>query len=291
MQVNRVYVRPMGGLGNQLFQYAVAYGVARKHSAQLIIDTRFFDNYELHGGFRLYNLNISVSEMTNADLKKFPEWKCKLLSKFPQVTRFFNEYIYDKVGDLNEIKSNDAMLLGYWQNETNFHQYKNELVTIFKPKIISENDNKKAESILATNSVVIHIRRGDYINNPIAYKHHGVCSLNYYKQAINEMKKNTKNIFFYIFSDDIEWCRENITPLFSEYDSFSFVRGETQEVDMWLMSCGKYHIIANSSFSWWGAFLSTNPDQIVIAPTPWFDITQKYTGDPSLPQWIKIDKY
>lgn len=289
--MKKIYIRPMGGLGNQLFQYAVGFGLAKNISADLVIDNRFYENYNLHGGYRLANLNVKDNIVSDEEKKYFPEWECKLFTKFPQMTRFADNYIYDKVCDLNNVKADRVMLLGYWQNESIFHPYKTELISKFKPLNLNEEDIKLAEDIKKNNSVIVHIRRGDYVNNPIAFKNHGVCSLEYYKEAFKEIKKTNKDVLFYIFSDDIDWCRKNIIPLFSENDKYIFVCGRKQETDLWLMSCGKSHIIANSSFSWWGAFLAIHPEQKVIAPEPWFDIKQKYTRDPALDNWIRIKKY
>ncbi|WP_420247500.1 alpha-1,2-fucosyltransferase [Citrobacter sedlakii] len=289
--MSEIYVRPMGGLGNQLFQYAVAYGIAQNNSAELIIDNRFFINYGLHGGYRLSNLNISEKCIGAEGCKTFPEWKCKLLTKFPQLTRFTKDFIYDKISSYTNIKNEKVMLLGYWQNECNFHQYKEKLIEKFKPVFIDEDAFKLAEEIKSVNSVIIHVRRGDYINNPIALKNHGVCSLNYYKKSIDTIKKIKGNVVFYVFSDDIDWCKENLLVEVLKQDNCVFISGKSQETDLWLMSCGKNHIIANSSFSWWGAFLSEYADQVVIAPQPWFDIRQRYTNDPALCNWIRLDKH
>ena len=109
------------------------------------------------------------------------------------------------------------------------------------------------------------------------------------KNAIEKIKSKENSPSFFVFSDDTEWVKENLGDLFSNLP-VEFISGNTQEEDLWLMSLAKHHIIANSSFSWWGAWLATSENQMVISPTPWFDIPQRHTSDPSLESWIRVRK-
>lgn len=133
----------------------------------------------------------------------------------------------------------------------------------------------------------IHVRRGDYINNPETFKLHGVCGLDYYHAAIEYITKRTNTPVFYIFSDDISWAEENI----KSKNQMIFVKETPHGKDyfeMYLMSVCKHNIIANSSFSWWGAWLNKSPEKIVIAPKKWMNETSIDTTDLVLKNWIRI---
>lgn len=147
------------------------------------------------------------------------------------------------------------------------------------------NTNKKiSEMISSINSISIHIRRGDYASSERLQVIYGLCPLNYYYTAINSISKAVKNPHFFVFSDDIGWAKQNLKIT----HPVKFIIGNKALVDLCLMSQCKHHIIANSSFSWWGAWLSTNKNKIVYAPKQWFKKTKLIPHDLIPESWIRI---
>lgn len=284
-----ITVRLMGGLGNQLFQYAAAYSIAKQKNTKLFIDKRFYAVNSQHGGYRLDRLQIPELSVVPHEGEK-PEWKIKAIGKLPKLDWFIDKKIVHE----SRFKSaltipNDPLLLGYWQNLNYFSLYMNDFRSFFVPLSISDKTKASALAIHGGNSVSVHVRRGDYVSNPEALKNHGICSAEYYKTAINYILETVENPVFFVFSDDVPWVENNLGDLFSKSNCF-YMKGNSQEEDLWLMSNAKHHIIANSSFSWWGAYLASNESQKVVSPFPWFDIPQKYTFDPSDPNWKRFNK-
>ena len=177
---------------------------------------------------------------------------------YREVKLSFNEDIE------NFIRSNENIYLeGYWQSEKYFERIKDVIKNEFVFEKFSEEKNIFASNkIYATNSVAIHVRRGDYVKNPL---YSDICTLDYYKRAIKYITQHIDNPFFYIFSDDIHWCIENFNDL-NQIEFIDWNNGKQSYRDMQLMSLCKHNIIANSTFSWWGAWLNKNPSKIVIAP-------------------------
>lgn len=278
----------MGGLGNQLFQYAAAYSIARQKNVKISVDTSFYQINNQHGGYRLDKLKISELTVAPKKSKKL-EWKVKAINKLPILGFIDHKIIHESHFKNVNVIADDVLLLGYWQNSKYFSAHLQDLKNIFVPISVSSRASADALKMRESNSVSIHIRRGDYISNPNALKNHGICSIEYYKQAIGYILETVGKPVFFIFSDDIPWVEENLSKLFSKNDCL-YMKGNTQEEDLWLMSNAKHHIIANSSFSWWGAYLASDETQIVVSPTPWFDIPQRYTSDPSQPKWKRFPK-
>ena len=157
---------------------------------------------------------------------------------------------------------------GYWQSELYFKDIRNEIIEDFLIKApFGERATMYLADIQTSKSVSIHIRRGDYVSNTHTNNIHGVCDLNYYQIAINYMISNVENPKFYIFSDDITWCKIH----FDHLDNKIFVENTNNALeDLELMKSCQHNIIANSTFSWWGAWLNQNTKKIVIAPKRWF---------------------
>jgi hypothetical protein len=172
---------------------------------------------------------------------------------------------------------------GYWQNELYFKDIEKTIRSDFQfVRPIDERNKNIAELIKNSNSVSIHIRRGDYINNQL---YSGICTEDYYQKAIRFINAKLKNKTFFVFSDDIQWCKSHFNS-----DNFHFVQGNegtNSYKDMQLMSYCKHNIIANSSFSWWGAWLNNNLGKIVIAPERWLNVGYS-TKDLIPEEWIKI---
>lgn len=285
----------MGGLGNQLFQFAAGYNHSFRYHQALYVDLGYLNKYPAHGGYRLDNLLLSDYISDTVESSIYEILRNRFLMKFPLLTQLFNkkishEHYYDLV--INDVADSICpIMLGYWQDAKLF----NEMHAFLKGVIVPRNISNRAYLLhgeitgQSMSSVSIHVRRGDYVNNNKALKTHGACSIEYYFNAINRIKSNVKNIHFFVFTNDSAWVEENFKQLF--FDSkVTFVDGNSQEEDLWLMSQAKHHIIANSSFSWWGAWLAKHKSQIVIAPTPWYDKKPKHSTDPSLPEWIRLPK-
>ncbi|AHK20212.1 hypothetical protein BF17_13430 [Yersinia similis] len=289
MTNKKIVCRLMGGLGNQLFEYAAAYSKAKSMGAELIIDKRFYEkfNYTLHGGYRLDRLKIPNRELTKEEEKIFPEWKIRLMNRFPFLSSRSNKWHHECNGH-NRVCGKNVLMLGHWAKEEYFSECHSELKEIFVPKEIETDALIFCDKIKNTNSVSIHIRRGDYIDNKEALKVHGVCSVHYYQEAIGIILDKVENPEFFIFSNDIDWCKKNIINLFPSNINVSISIGFNQEIDLWLMSNAKNHVIANSTFSWWGAWLAKNKDQIVISPWPWYESESK--DYPVVANWITINK-
>lgn len=289
MAHEKIICRLMGGLGNQLFEYAAAYSKARKVGAELIIDKRFYEkfNYTLHGGYRLDRLNISSRELNEEEEIIFPEWKIRIMNRFPFLSSKSKKWHHDHNGH-NRACGKNVLMLGHWAKEEYFLEYHSELKEVFVPKEIEKDALTFCDKIKNTNSVSIHIRRGDYVDNKDALKVHGVCSTRYYKEAISIILDKVKEPEIFIFSNDIEWCKKNILDLFPPDINVNISTGFNQEIDLWLMSNAKNHIIANSTFSWWGAWLAKNNDQVVISPWPWYESELK--DYPAVTNWISINK-
>jgi hypothetical protein len=248
-----------GGLGNQMFQYA--YGRSWSIKNKKALKYYFIHNYG--DANRCYELGIfNINGL-------FPE----LLRK---VEIFLNVKFFDVVS-------------GYWQGEKFFINNKNTIRRDFQfIKLMDRKNINILEEINKVNSVSVHVRRGDYISDKKTNEFHGVCTLRYYNNAIKKIKQTIKSPKFFVFSDDSEWVKNNL-----KIDNATYVNwnnGDNSYKDMQLMSHCKHNIIANSSFSWWGAWLNTSPGKIVIAPKKWFinDEAQKKSKDLIPKEWIKI---
>jgi hypothetical protein len=177
---------------------------------------------------------------------------------------------------------------GYWQTELYFEEIESVIKKTFEfnKKLISIKNIETIKEINKVQSVSLHVRRGDYVSDPGAkLVHGGICTIYYYKRAIQTIQSIVKgNIFFYIFTDDIEWVKNNLIS--NKMIIVDWNRGDESWQDMMLMSRCKHNIIANSSFSWWGAWLNTNKEKIVIAPEKWFNTMPAFDIIPE--NWIRI---
>jgi hypothetical protein len=284
-----IIVRMVGGVGNQLFCYAYAKSLQQKgYDVKIDVSTFKFnkiDSYE----FDKYDIDIPIS--TQEENKKL--FNNSFISK---VLRRFGIDISKKVReksllfDEKLLRIDDGSYVdGYFQNEKYFKNVRNILlqqISINQSISSFTKDMEKQISCL-DNSCSIHVRRGDMANE-INMKIHGVCALEYYQNAIKYLKNKLGELNYFIFSDDIEWCKNNL-----KIDNAVFVNSEEKRIaheDIYLMSICNHNIIANSSFSWWGAWLNINDDKIVIAPKDWFsDRELKKQAAEIVPEdWIRI---
>lgn len=257
-----------GGLGNQLFQYATARGIMKNTDFLFLNVNSYYDDY-LERKFKLFKYNIKGSLNKNKLIEKsfIPFTKiniilCKLnLYSLIKENSFFIQY------DIKKKTKFFTSILGFWQSEIYFKNIRNELLFELTPKVIPD----LPEIIKFRNTVGVHIRRTDYLND----LRYGFIGEVYYWNAISLIKKKVINPCFVIFSDDLQWCKN----FFNEESIFFCDEFDWQEDyhQLYLMSKCKHQIIANSSFSWWGAWLNTNPEKIIIRPkTPFRDPTLLY---------------
>ena len=286
-----VIVKIIGGLGNQMFQYAYAKALEQK-GYEVKIDISAFDTYKLHGGYQLDKYNIDLQSTTKEENSKFyrNHFIFKILkklglnfSKIVQEKSLLFDYRLLEVDD-------DNYLDGYCQSEKYFLDVRNVLLQQFQIKSeISIYMQEVASALLNTqNSVSLHIRRGDYVSNSQANNIHGTCNLDYYNDAVQYIKDKLQKVNLFVFSDDIEWAKANL-----KYENIVFIEADSKRIpheDIYLMSLCSHNIIANSSFSWWGAWLNQNDDKIVVAPKRWFadDEMQKHSKDIVCDSWVKL---
>ena len=285
-----VIAKIMGGLGNQLFQYAAGKALAEHHQTELKLDIRYFASTSLRN-YELHNFNINAEIATEDELIHFmPEKQSLVFRIMRELKPYYRRKVYyeqDFHHDPNFFKApKDVYLVGYWQSEKYFHAIASGIVKEFQIRLPQKGKNAElSRKIQNINSVSIHVRRGDYVNNPKANQVHGLCSLDYYTDSIKFIKEKITSPHFFIFSDDIIWAKENIKIV----GPVTYV-DHNREIaceDFRLMSQCKNHIIANSSFSWWSAWLSQNTDKIVIVPKKWFNAEKRNTKDLLPESWIK----
>jgi hypothetical protein len=268
-----IAVKLMGGLGNQMFQYAIA----RAHTKHVTIDFSFLQQHAVSSETftsRFFGLNV----FPNIVYKPLKNWQRTLYlreSYIPLIERFRewlglnclvvrqheNEFVSVKPGK-------NLYFDGYFQSEKYFSQIRNGLLHDFSfPPLDKRNAQFEQKILNDPNAVSVHIRRGDYLK-PVVLEYHGLIPERYYMQAMDELRVLFPDATWYVFSDDPLSARE----LFAEVPSCYFIEGNDEDAwkDMALMAACKHHIIANSSFSWWGAWLSKHAG-ITIAPKNWFN--------------------
>ncbi len=286
----------IGGLGNQMFQYAAGRALALRNDTELRLDTSGFENYALHQGFELQRVFSCPNKIaSNADMNGVLGWQSspwirRILSRpaFARLRRkeLLVEPHFCYWDGINQAPS-ESYLMGYWQSEKYFDDYAATIRSdfAFRRPLDSLNENI-IQKIEESDAVSLHIRRGDYANNPKTLATHGLCSLDYYRAATALVSSRMAFPHFFIFSDDIEWVRQNLTLDFP-CEFIDHNKGAESYKDMQLMSLCRHHIIANSSFSWWGAWLNPFPEKIVVAPKKWFT-DDRNVDDLIPPKWTRL---
>ena len=295
-----IIVKIMAGLGNQMFQYATGKALATSKKTELYVDISSYDNMADVDTPRRYELDIysiQTKVVPNEILKtvlppetirpRYTERLKELLGTHRIWTYLEKHHGYNP--EIWQTPKN-VYLSGWWQSPKYFDSIRSDLLKEFEPKIPPGDKNiKYIEKARNLPSVSIHVRRGDYVSNQSAASYHGLTSIEYYSKAIDYFNKRLENPIFFVFSDDIEWCKNNL-PLSNE--NSVFVEGNSGDQsfqDIRIMKNCKHAVIANSSFSWWGAWLNENPDKIVIAPQAW--INDKASNDimDNIPKdWIRF---
>jgi len=295
-----IIVKLMGGLGNQMFQYAAARRLAHVHGASLKLNLGWYKNIAESDTARKYALNVfaikeeiaSPEELQNlrnpgqGSVRKIIQCLANARAGSTRGT-VINEKHYHFDPDIMALPDN-VSLEGYWQSEKYFKDIeeiiRNKFTVKFKPDALNR---ELAETIKGVEAVSIHVRRGDYVSNPAASRYHGTCSLDYYRRAIDNVLHKTVHPHFFVFSDDPSWVKNNLKM--AHPVTFAGHNGPGKDYeDLRLMTLCRYHIIANSSFSWWGAWLNHSPDKTVIAPSKWFNDPAINTCDLIPDEWQRL---
>ena len=282
-----------GGLGNQLFQYALGRHLATIHNTTLALDASSFESDPLRN-YRLDSFNVSADVLPPKANHFGKRIVNKLFSERNPIHRFFNKElpIVRENGfefQPNILQSPDNVFLdGYWQSE----QYFNAIAEIIRQDLtltesLSADLKDLEQKIRSTNSVAVHVRRGDYASNPVTTAYHGLYPMDWYIKAAQELEKTLSDIHYFVFSDDYEWVKDNLKLA----GSCTFIKPSPdgkEAQDLYLMSCCKHNITANSSFSWWAAWLNANPNKKVIAPAVWFMGAASNTKDLIPSTWMRM---
>lgn len=291
-----IIVNLIGGLGNQMFQYATGRALSLRLSQPLRLDISGFDGYGLHQGFELSRVFACNPEIaTDDEIRDLLGWRASRVARrillrpafrWLHGARLVVEPHFHYWPEIEGLSRN-VYLAGYWQSEKYFSDASATIRTDFAFRVpLSKQNAELAGSIVQTTAVSLHVRRGDYVSNAKANAAHGLCSLDYYRAAILHMAAHVERPEFFVFSDDIAWVKANLKIDFPcQYVDHN--QGAESYNDMRLMSLCGHHIIANSSFSWWGAWLNPNMDKIVVAPKKWF-ATDKNVEDLYPARWVMI---
>jgi hypothetical protein len=292
-----ILIKVQGGLGNQMFQYAFARILAKKNNANVLIDDSFFERTEKKLGFtpRKFELAIFNNQYTlasNADilsfhyLSKIHKVKKKLGFCYPKI---YVESTFGFQADALSIQS-PVYLKGYFQSYKYLVGYEGLIRQLFSFPVdkLDDINNELLIKIKNSKSISVHIRRGDYINDEKTAQYHGSCSLDYYIEAIKLLASKNMDFTLVFFSDDSDWVKEQFNDLPYSKIVVDHNNDENSWKDMLLMSFCSHNIIANSSFSWWAAWLNDNPDKTVIAPKNWFQTKDLDTTTLLPEEWIKI---
>jgi len=283
-----------GGLGNQLFQYAAGRRLAHIHNTVLKLDTMAF----YYGGprqFELIHFNIEENIAVTAEINQLTLVKSNKVQRIIYSIFYNHKKLAPTHIQYNKVNFNPRILTlpdnvyleGYWASEKYFKDIENIIRREFTFKNPpSEQNQQIIKQISEVNSVSLHIRRGDYISDTKTNKTHGICDIDYYNRCIEQINLKVKCPHFFVFSDDINWCRNNL-KVKSPINYVDHNNSDKAYEDLRLMSFCKHHIIANSSFSWWGAWLAAYKGEIVFVPKKWFAKDMNIEG--MIPDnWIKV---
>lgn len=281
-----IIVKITGGLGNQLFQYALGRAVANHHQVSFKLDISAYETYKLHNGYRLNQFNIKADIANYVDIinlkgpNNFIYRACKKAGLVKKKTYYAEKQrtIYDPA----VFKEGARYLDGYWQNEKYFIEIREALLHEFMPnQPLSVQAQVHQFKIQHSTAVSIHVRRGDYLTHPEI----GVLDVEYYKKSVEYIRSRVVSPLFFVFSNDLDWCKEH----FIFIENLNYIDDTTTEIDdLILMSQCQHNIIANSSFSWWSAWLNSNASKIVIAPKRWMiNNPNNYKWTPN--SWIEIE--
>jgi len=248
-----IIVKLKGGLGNQMFQYAHGRNLSYRGKTVLKLDKSFFKN-------TIWQRIIGVTS------RKYELGEFNINAKLTD-------------------KKYKNILEGYWQNEKYFKDIRKTICEDFTLKKESSNFKKSAKIISQTHSVSVHFRRGDYAEKRKTQKYHGLLDTNYYQRALDIINEKVKNPHFFVFSDNPSWVKKNLS-INKPLTVISGFHKLTNPEELILMSLCKHNVIANSSFSWWGAWLNKNSKKIVIAPKRWF--RAKIDSEIVPQSWIRL---
>lgn len=293
-----IIVHLNGGLGNQLFQYALGRRLSKERNVLLRFD---LDAYQNQNELRTYKLNhfrvkgrpASTFDMARVSPQKASSLPGKIFYHLFRQKNFIETAIIVEKQRTFEPKilqvPKNAYLRGYWQTEKYFRDIRGLLLTELQLIDAPDERNLSMTTLIqrSSPSVSIHIRRGDYVSNPSASRFHGLLPLDYYYKAMQFVKGKIAKPHFFVFSDDIPWAKQNLKI----DDPITFVDHNTAESDHFdfaLMSRCNHHIVANSSFSWWSAWLADSPDKIIIAPRQWYVIQDDTRRDLIPETWFRL---
>ncbi len=283
------------GLGNQLFQYAAARHLSIIKNTSLCFDARYYHHdyaTDTPRQFKLDNFNIKYKLLEQSQLLVYLSKSTKLIPNRTFVPFFQLKSEKNNQFDASVLKANSLFiyLKGYWQSEKYFAASANIIRKELSFSFLQHDKTNHYRELIAAanNPVSLHIRRGDYVNNPGFNNQYGFIGLEYYYKAIATLKEKTGNCDFFVFSDDLNWVAENL-DIGSNYIFVDNNNADGDMADLHLMSLCKHNIIANSSFSWWGAWLNNNQNKICTSPKEWYKNKPGFVMDDLIPDtWIKI---
>lgn len=279
-----------GGLGNQMFQYAAGKALSLRHQVPLYLDITWFSQKQDPAAVRTYQLGV-FKNITATQLQAGISLPCqsfiKRIGKYLPFSHTIHEPHFSYWPRFFTITP-PAKLDGYWQCEKYFKNFQKEILHDFTfPALPQKTEQLSLQIAETSNSVSVHIRRGDYVENPQVQAFHGNLQQDYYGKALQLIKDACGKTKLFIFSDNPQWVKENFNCYGHDAVIVDLAFPDAPYHDMHLMSLCKHHIIANSSFSWWGAWLGQNGG-LTIAPRRWFADTSVDTSDIVPEKWIRI---
>lgn len=292
----KITTQIQGGLGNQLFQYATGKALSNRLGCPLQLDINWFDQGWKDVTPRKFllselKLNYGIAQIASpiAAPKKWRRIAQTILPISPCVISDRPYRFNQQLNQFMPYAHQDVYLMGYWQSFRYFDSIRSQLISEMQPaQALSAHYRSYLEKIQGIASVMVHIRRGDYVHLPVAAKVHGFLGLEYYQKGMDLLLAKDPATRFFIFSDDLNWAKSNLPHQEKSCFIESSDKHNAPVEELFLMSQCQRHLIANSSLSWWGAWLSSSAKPLVIAPKSWTNDTHKSWDDLLLPQWHRI---
>ncbi len=296
-----IVTRIDGGLGNQMFQYAFGLYLAKKHQTELALDLGAYRTGPQHG-YMLDRFRIAAEPLSDSWARRIPrryrledsrvggpglvgrlpDWLRPNVMRRVKERRFGFDEKYLKTPD-------DSYLVGYWQSEKYFPGLRDALLEQFVPvDTLSKASQRVIERMRSTSSIALHIRRGDYLTNPAAAGVYEQLSLDYYRECLDRFAMRHQGVEVFVYSNDLAWCQRHLQFPFPTHFVDHVVPSDAYE-DLLMMSQAMGNVIANSTFSWWSAYLNDRPDRVTFAPSRWFRPGTLDGSHLPCPAWHLVD--